>query len=39
MTGIGAPHARYGKVRMDDKTLDYDPENPDAYMLFKGVSL
>lgn len=30
MTGIGAPHARYAVTTLGERTLRYDPENPDA---------
>ena len=28
-------HKRYMEIQMGDKQLDYDPENPDAYLLFE----
>jgi len=28
-------HNRYGQIQIGNKQLDYDPENPSAYLLFE----
>lgn len=33
MTGIGVPHTEYTEIQIGGCQLEYNPENPDSYVL------